>query len=119
MRVPILAGILALALTAQGQMIDNTQATNNAGAGINKSLANEIGAGRGTVLTSDSSLYIIGRDPFRAIRRGRQLFQRKFTVAQGHGANEGDGTGDLTTDLAIGAGQRLCRSRRQRCDPAG
>ena len=73
MRVPILAGILALALTAQGQMIDNTQATNNAGAGINKSLANEIGAGRGTVLTSDSSLYLIGRDPFRAIRRGRTV----------------------------------------------
>ena len=115
MRVPILAGILALALTAQGQMIDNTQATNNAGAGINKSLANEIGAGRGTVLTSDSSLYIIGRDPFRAIRRGRQLFQRKFTVAQGHGANEGDGTGDLNTDLAIGAGLAdscaLCHGR--------
>src|SRR5262249_43210332 len=44
------------------------------------------------------------RDPFRSIRRGRQLFQRKFTQAQGVGPNENDGTGDLNTDLAIGAG---------------
>jgi mono/diheme cytochrome c family protein len=86
------------------QMIDNTQATNTASAGINKSLSDEIGAGRGGVLTSNSSIYIIDRDPFRSIRRGRQLFQRKFTQAQGQGPNEGDGSGDINTNLAIGAG---------------
>jgi cytochrome c2 len=85
-------------------MIDNTQATSTANAGINKSLSDEVGAGRGDVLTPNSSLYIINRDPFRSIRRGRQLFQRKFTQAQGQGPNEGDGVGDLNTNIAIGAG---------------
>src|SRR5579863_7414180 len=97
--------LLSLSLPAvHAQMIDNTQATNTAAAGINKSLTDEIGAGRGTVLTPGSSLYIIKRDPFRSIRRGRQLFQRKFTHAQGQGPNEGDGVGDINTDTAIGAG---------------
>jgi hypothetical protein len=36
-------------------------------------------------MTSDSSSFIIARDPFRAIRRGRQLFQRKFLRSQGQG----------------------------------
>jgi di-heme oxidoreductase (putative peroxidase) len=90
--------------TLQAQMIDNTQATNTAGAGINKSLTDEIGAGRGNILMPNSSLFIIKRDPFRSIRRGRQLFQRKFTREQGQGPNEGDGVGDLNTDPAIGAG---------------
>jgi hypothetical protein len=97
--------LLSLSLPAvHAQMIDNTQATNTAAAGINKSLTDEIGAGRGTVLIPGSSLYIIKRDPFRSIRRGRQLFQRKFTHAQGQGPNEGDGVGDINTDTAIGAG---------------
>ena len=95
-------GVSVAALHAQ--MVDNTQATNTAQAGINKSLTDEIGAGRGSVLMPGSSLYIIDRDPFRSIRRGRQLFQRKFTAAQGVGPIEGDGVGDLNTDGAIGAG---------------
>ncbi len=60
--------------------------------------------GRGDVMTPDSSCFIISRDPFRAIRRGRQLFQRKFTRAEGQGPNVGDGNGDINTTLAIGAG---------------
>jgi mono/diheme cytochrome c family protein len=56
------------------------------------------------MMTPGSSLYIINRDPFRSIRRGRQLFQRKFTQAQGQGPNDGDGTGDLNTDPGIAAG---------------
>ena len=84
-------------------MIDNTQAPNNAKAGTNKALLDEIGAGRGDVMTQGSSVFIITRDPFRSIRRGRQLFQRKFTRVQGQGANEGDGNGDINTDIAIGA----------------
>jgi cytochrome c2 len=91
-------------MAAQAQMIDNTQAPNTAKAGINKSLLDEIGAGRGSVLTPDSSIYIINRDPFRSVRRGRQLFQRKFTHLQGQGPNEKDGVGDINTDIAIGAG---------------
>src|SRR6476661_2554172 len=93
-----------LATAASAQMIDNTQAPNTAKAGINKSLSDEVGAGRGDVLTPGSSIYIINRDPFRSIRRGRQLFQRKFTQAQGLGPNEGDGVGNINTDIAIGAG---------------
>ncbi|HTS35955.1 MAG TPA: di-heme oxidoredictase family protein [Candidatus Solibacter sp.] len=96
--------LLICALTSSAQMIDNTQAPNTAKAGINKSLQDEIGAGRGNLLTPNSSIYIINRDPYRSIRRGRQLFQRKFTRAQGQGPGEGDGLGDLNTDIAIGAG---------------
>jgi hypothetical protein len=55
-------------------------------------------------MTPDSSLFIINRDPFRAIRRGRQLFQRKYTRAQGMGPLSGDGAGNIETTLAIGAG---------------
>jgi hypothetical protein len=46
----------------------------------------------------------IQRDPFRAIRRGRQLFQRKFTVAQGFGPRLGDGVGNIEDTPAIGHG---------------
>src|SRR5581483_11344432 len=96
--------VLGLSMAVQAQMIDNTQAINTAGAGINKSLTDEIGAGRGNLLSPNSSIYIINRDPYRSIRRGRQLFQRKFTHVQGQGPNEGDGSGNIDTDLAIGAG---------------
>src|SRR5215472_12014896 len=61
-------------------MIDNTQAPNTAHAGISKSLSQEIGVGRGDITTPNSSLFIIKRDPFRAVRRGRQLFQRKLSL---------------------------------------
>src|SRR5207248_3347012 len=104
-----------LVVPAHGQLIDNTQATNTVKAGIGKSLANEIGAGRGDVMTPNSSLFIIARDPFRAVRRGRQLFQRKFTVAQGQGPGVRDGFGNIDTTLAIGAGLAdscaLCHGR--------
>src|ERR1051326_7933047 len=96
--------LLLIPAASWSQLIDNTQAPSNAKAGINKSLTDEIGAGRGDVMTPGSSIFIINRDPFRSVRRGRQLFQRKFTRAQGQGPNEGDGVGDLNTDNAIGAG---------------
>jgi hypothetical protein len=110
-------GILLLfpAVPVLAQLVDNTQAPNTAKAGINKSLADEVGSSRGDKMTPNSSVYLIERDPFRSIRRGRQLFQRKFTHAQGQGANEGDGVGDLNTDGAIGAGLAdscaLCHGR--------
>jgi len=46
-------------------------------------LQQQIRAGRGDEFTPGSSLDLIARDPARAIRRGRQLFQRKFTMQQG------------------------------------
>ena len=98
------AALLLCAVAAQAQLIDNTQAPNTAKAGINKSLLDEIGAGRGSVMTHGSSIFIINRDPFRSVRRGRQLFQRKFTRLQGQGPNEGDGSGDINSANAIGAG---------------
>jgi hypothetical protein len=88
----------------RAQLPDKTVTPNAAAAGINKSFAQQTGVGRGDLMTPDSSLFIINRDPFRAIRRGRQLFQRKYTRAQGIGPLSGDGTGNIETTLAIGAG---------------
>ena len=124
-KIAVLAGAVLLAawVSASAQMIDNTQAPNTAKAGINKSLLDEIGAGRGDVMTPGSSMYLINRDPFRSIRRGRQLFQRKFTRLQGQGANEKDGVGDIDTDIAIGAGLSdscaLCHGRPRGSAGAG
>jgi hypothetical protein len=98
------AALLLCARPAAAQLVDQTLAPNNAQAGIAKSLAQEVGAGRGDLTTPDTSAFIIARDPFRAIRRGRQLFQRKFTRVQGQGPLFGDGSGDIHHDLAIGAG---------------
>src|SRR5688500_14809010 len=80
---------------ARAQLRDVTQAPNAANEGIRKSLAAQIGPGRGDGLTPGSSSFVIARDAFRAIRRGRQLFQRKFTVAQGLGPTTLDGTGEI------------------------
>jgi hypothetical protein len=95
---------LAFGAAMTAQLIDRTLAPNAAGEGIALSLVEQIGAGRGDWFTDDSSSYIINRDPFRAIRRGRQLFQRKFTVSAGQGPVMGDGSGDIERDRIIGAG---------------
>src|SRR5215468_7929081 len=100
----LVAAVSLLSIPTLGQLIDKTRAPNVSGDGIAKSLADQIGAGRGDVMTPNSSAFIIKRDPFRSIRRGRQLFQRKFTRSQGQGPNFGDGAGDINIDLAIGAG---------------
>jgi mono/diheme cytochrome c family protein len=86
------------------QLIDRTLAPNPLNEGIAKSIQDQIGVGRGDAMTPNSSTFIICRDPFRAIRRGRQLFQRKFTRADGQGPVVQDGVGDVTQVLAIGAG---------------
>src|SRR5690349_9924168 len=110
MKIKNLAVVVGLAVcmiqasVAQAQLVDNNLAPNTAKAGINKSLANEIGPGRGDLMTPNSSLFIINRDPFRSIRRGRQIFQRKFTRAQGQGPNNSDGTGNINITGGIGAG---------------
>jgi len=104
MPVVCLIALGTLAVSARAQMVDNTQAINPINAGINKSLTQEIGTGRGNVNIPDSSLFIINRDAFRAVRRGRQLFQRKFTRVQGQGPGVDDGVGNIATTKEIGAG---------------
>ena len=86
------------------QLTDVSQTRNPANAGIQKTWLQQIGAGQGDALTPGSSRFLIQRDPFRSIARGRQIFQRKFTQAQGLGPRTGDGVGDITTDRSHGAG---------------
>ncbi len=103
--ISLCVGALALlSVPAVAQLIDKNKAPNIANEGIKKSLTQQIGAGRGSVMVPDSSAFIIARDPFRSIRRGRQLFQRKFTRAEGQGPVMNDGFGDINSNLAIGAG---------------
>ena len=65
------AAILAVfTVPALAQLIDTTKAPNNSNDGIHKSLADQIAAGRGDSATPYSSMFVISRDPFRAIRRG-------------------------------------------------
>ena len=99
-----LVAFAALTMTAHAQLVDNTSSPHTVEAGIRKSLRDQAGPGRGDAMTQETSLYIIRRDPFRSIRRGRQLFQRKFTRAEGQGPLAVDGVGDLESNLAIGAG---------------
>lgn len=96
--------LVFLKTTTTGGLIDKTRAPNAANEGISKSLKDQIGAGRGSITTPNSSLFVIKRDPFRAISRGRQLFNRKFTREEGQGPGVGDGKGDIHTDIEIGAG---------------
>jgi mono/diheme cytochrome c family protein len=104
-RLFILGMLAAFAASAaSAQLVDQTLAPNTAKVGILKSMQTEIGAGRGDALTPTSSIFLIERDPFRSVRRGRQLFQRKFTTLQGRGSGAGDGTGDINSNNAIGAG---------------
>jgi hypothetical protein len=90
--------------SALAQLNDRTQNPNVADFGIAKSLIEQIGNGTGDWSTPGSSSFIIARDPFRAIRRGRQLFQRKFLRSQGQGPLANDGLGDINTTLSLGAG---------------
>jgi len=103
MPVVLLAAMCCTEL-AQAQLTDLTQTPNTEGAGIVKSLEQQIGAGVGNSTTPNTSTFIMLRDPARAVRRGRQLFQRKFTDAQGLGPRAQDGIGNIHAMPAIGAG---------------
>jgi hypothetical protein len=96
--------VVTVAGSASAQLRDVTQTPNAINAGIRKSFTQEIGAGRGDIFTKESSAFIIARDPARAIRRGRQIFQRKFTVSQGFGPTTGDGVGNVAVDASVSAG---------------
>jgi hypothetical protein len=99
-----LCAVLCQIDTAEAQLTDLTQTPNVENAGIVKSLQQQIGAGVGNINTPGSSIFITQRDPARAVRRGRQLFQRKFTDGQGFGPRAGDGSGNIAVNGAIGAG---------------
>jgi hypothetical protein len=104
-RFMLVALFSLVAAPASAQLTDTTQTPNVENEGVHKSLEQQIGTGRGNNLTPGSSLYIIQRDPFRSIRRGRQLFQRKFTLAQGAGPRTQDGIhDDINADPSPGAG---------------
>lgn len=100
----VIAGLICFSPCLHAQLVDRTQAPNSAFEGISKTYSEEIGAGRGDWFTPNSSSYLITRDPFRAIRRGRQVFQRKFVVSQGVGPLTLNGHGDLNTNAALAAG---------------
>ena len=100
----VLTVLLGASGTTDAQLVDRIKAPNAAGEGIAKTLEQQVGADRGDWNTPESSSFIIARDPFRAVRRGRQLFQRKFSLVEGQGSLATNGRGDVGTNLAIGAG---------------
>jgi hypothetical protein len=98
---------LAITAPAAAQLADYQQIAPHGvpGGQINKTLQEQIGRGRGDELTPGSSIYLIKRDPARSIRRGRQLFQRKFSLRQGLGPRVNpDSVGDIVENRAFGAG---------------
>ncbi len=101
-----IGALLLFGSAATAQLTDDTQTTPGVpGGAIGKSLAEQIGAGHGDEFTSGSAVYLIKRDPARSVRRGRQLFQRKFTADQGFGPRVSfDSAGDIQAAPALGAG---------------
>ncbi len=102
----LLAGLALLATGAQAQLTDESQTQPQVpGGAIAKSLEEQIGAGHGDAFEYGSSVYLVKRDPARSIRRGRQLFQRKFTADQGVGPRvDFASTGDIREHRGLGAG---------------
>jgi Di-haem oxidoreductase, putative peroxidase len=81
------------------QLPDRTRNSKFFNEGITKSLDQQIGDGAGDILTPNKPRYVIARDPFRAIRRGQQLFQRKFTRDEGQGPITSNGKTNIETDI--------------------
>jgi hypothetical protein len=105
----VVAGLVVFAVPSTAQLAEcdqiNVDPTQVPGGCIARTLQDQIGAGRGDELTPGSSIYLIKRDPARSVRRGRQLFQRKFTRLEGQGPRVNAGsTGDQATNRALGAG---------------
>lgn len=98
------AAVAFFSIPALAQLVDITRTPNSADQGICKSFAQQTGVGRGDVFTPNSSLFIINRDPFRSIRRGRQVFHRKFARSQGQGPMVNDGLGPQLDDIHKNAG---------------
>jgi cytochrome c peroxidase len=87
------------------ELIDQSLSVDAPGGCIAKPLRQQIGAGQGDANTQWSSMYLIKRDPARSIRRGRQLFQRKFSIDEGVGPRVNPASaGDITATRRLGAG---------------
>jgi hypothetical protein len=111
----VVAGAVTAAFPVLAQLRDVTQNPDIIGvpghpqdsAGIGLSYEAEQGSSpndHGSVDLAGSSRFIIARDPARAVRRGRQLFQRKFTIAQGQAPTTDDGIGSSGADVSRSAG---------------
>src|SRR6187399_2445292 len=82
---------LAASFDASAQEVDRVSGPNQVGVGAAKGIVDQLGAGPGDENLFPSARYIIARDPARAIRRGRNLFQRKFKHSEGNGPRTRDG----------------------------
>src|SRR5688572_1010486 len=89
---------LGSAGTAAAQEVDRVSGPNQVGVGAAKGIVDQLGAGPGNTGSFGSARYLIARDPARAIRRGRNLFQRKFKHAEGAGPRTRDGNGPPEQD---------------------
>lgn len=112
-RLFLFASVLLVPAASVAQLLDRDlvdQAGNVDAPGgvIDRSLEDQIGAGHGDVVTPNSAVFIIKRDPARAVRRGRQLFQRKFSMAEGVGPRVNfESTGDIAEMDETGAFNQL------------
>lgn len=101
---------LFIPIAGFAQLLDQTLVDENGNVNaplgvIPRSLQDQIGAGHGDVNTPNSAVFLVKRDPARSIRRGRQLFQRKFSAAEGLGPRVNfTSSGDITQMRALGAG---------------
>jgi hypothetical protein len=94
------------------KLIDQAGLIDAPGSCIEKTLAEQVGIGQGDINTPGSSSYLIKRDPARAIRRGRQLFQRKFSSYEGLGPRVSlNSTGDIFETRRLGAGLSVAAPR--------
>ncbi len=101
----VVAPDLSDAQLADCSQIDQGHHVDAPGGCIAKSLSQQVGPGQGDASTPWSAEYLIKRDPARAIRRGRQLFQRKYTVQEGLGPRvSAAANGDITLVRRFGAG---------------
>jgi hypothetical protein len=114
-RHALLASCAILALTGlperAGAQLNECELINEAGlidapgGCIERSYKLQLGPGQGDINTPWSSAYLIKRDPARAIRRGRQLFQRKFSLYEGLGPRVSlSSSGDIMKTRRLGAG---------------
>ena len=97
--------LLSVPTWSGAQLVDPHAGVSVPGGSIAKTLEQQIGNGMGDLNTPQTSTYLIFRDPARSIRRGRQLFQRKFSRAEGLGPRVNfDSSGDIAVNAALGAG---------------
>ena len=105
----VLGSLLSYSVVSWSQLVEcdlaNLESDTAANGCIAKTLPEQIGEGHGDEFTAGSAVYLVKRDPARSIRRGRQLFQRKFSASEGLGPRVNfDSAGDIVESRALGAG---------------